>query len=174
MRPAVAGNRNDCTRDDLDGVRVEHTVIRCRVDTGHRQACVFQQQFDDLVERLDVGQGGHQRAATINFAGHFHVARDHPRRHLATAVDDLRLGDFVDNVIAVVAALVVVDRGLKQFNVICRLVFNLARHVIGNLGIRPLALDALALHAHAPVDVVHLTVGSLFVGDQEERHRHKI
>ena len=72
--------------------------------------------------------------------------------------------------VAVVTAFVVVDGGFQQLNVIGRLVLNAALHVFGNLGIWPLALDALALHAHAAVDVVHLTVGTFLVAHQEERH----
>ena len=80
------------------------------------------------------------------------------------------LGHLVNNVITVVATLVVIDGGLQQLDVVCRLLLNASGHVVWDLGIWPLALDALALHAHAPVDVVHLTVGTLLVTHQEQRH----
>ena len=76
--------------------------------------------------------------------------------------------------VAVVAALVVIDGGFQQLYVIGRLVLNAPGHVFWDLGIWPLALDALTLHAHAAVDVVHLAICAFFVAHQEQRHRDEV
>ena len=84
------------------------------------------------------------------------------------------LGHLVDNVIAVVTTLVVIDGGFQQLDVIGWLLLNATLHVIRNLGIWPLALDAFTLHAHAAVDVVHLAIGTFLVAHQEKRYRDEV
>ena len=170
MWATIAGHGDDATRHDLDRVGVENAVIGSGVHARDCKRCVLQQQLDGLVQRLDVGQSGHERAATVDFTGHFHVARDHPRADISATVDQLCLADLVNDVVAVVTACCVIDRGLKQLDVISWFVSNAALHLLRDVGIWPLALNAFTLQAHAAVDVVNLAIGAFLVAHQEQRH----
>ena len=66
------------------------------------------------------------------------------------------------------------DRGLDELDVIGRLLLDPASELVVDLGIWPLALDRLTLHAHPAIDIVDLAVRAFLVADQEERHRHKV
>ena len=72
--------------------------------------------------------------------------------------------------VAVVTACCVIDRGLKQLDVISGFVSDTALHLLRDVGIWPLALNTFALQAHAAVDVVNLAIRAFLVAHQEQRN----
>ena len=174
MWPTVSSHRDDCTRHDLDGVGVQYAIICRCIYASHSQRCVLEQQFLGLVQRLDVRQGSNQWPTTIDLTSNLHVAADHPWRHLAAAVDNLCLADTVDHMVAIVTTVCVIDGGLQQLNLVSWLLLNASSHLFWDLGIRPLALDSLTLHTHTAVNVINLTICTLFVAHQEQWHRDEV
>ena len=75
--------------------------------------------------------------------------------------------------IAEIALLNVIQRGLQQLDFLRRLFCDHALQAIRQLGVLPVLLDSLTLQPHAPVDIVHLAVRALFNGNKILRHRCK-